>query len=479
MNDFITVSECAKKWKLSERRIQCLCSKNRIEKAEKIGGVWLIPSDAGKPVEEKSGPSNEQKKLKVVSLFSGCGGMDLGFEGDFNVLKKSVNKKINGNWKPINVNDHWVKLAKTRFTTVFANDIRPDAKRAWIRYFLKKGLDKNVYYLESIVNLVKLYKENGINFFPKDVDVVTGGFPCQDFSIAGKRKGFRSEKGHDGNKIIEEVPTVENRGHLYMWMREVIAITKPKVFIAENVKGLTNLSNVKEIIERDFASVCDGGYVVIPAKVLHAANYGVPQNRERVIFFGFKKSALNAKALEELSREDIDEQYDPYPIATHYLAGKDKKEKQLPFVNVRDALIGLEEPEFSDDLSQKTYSRAKYMGRHCQGQNEVSMDKIAPTIRSEHHGNIEFRRLSMEHGGTNFEELLEGFQERRLTVRECARVQTFPDDYEFVVKANGSDQKALSGSEAYKLIGNAVPPLLAYHIAKRLDNNWDIYFGGK
>ncbi len=140
--------------------------------------------------------------------------------------------------------------------------------------------------------------------------------------------------------------------------------------------------------------------------------------------------------------------------------------------------MGLEEPDLSNDLSQKTYSKAKYMGKHCQGQNEVSMDKIAPTIRSEHHGNIEFRRLSVEHGGNNFEEILLGLPERRLTVRECARIQTFPDDYEFVVKAQDNDGKSISGSEAYKIIGNAVPPLLAYHIAKRLEDNWDLYFGG-
>ena len=79
-----------------------------------------------------------------------------------------------------------------------------------------------------------------------------------------------------------------------MWMREVITITKPSLFIAENVKGLTNLEDVKSIIEHDFADAANGGYLVVPARVLHAADYGVPQSRERVIFFGFKKSALRS-----------------------------------------------------------------------------------------------------------------------------------------------------------------------------------------
>ena len=67
--------------------------------------------------------------------------------------------------------------------------------------------------------------------------------------------------------------------------------------------------------------------------------------------------------------------------------------------------------------------------------------------------------------------------ERRLTIRECARIQTFPDDYQFIINKSG-DKKGVSATDAYKIIGNAVPPLLAYHIAKRLENNWELYFGG-
>jgi DNA (cytosine-5)-methyltransferase 1 len=114
------------------------------------------------------------------------------------------------------------------------------------------------------------------------------------------------------------------------------------------------------------------------------------------------------------------------------------------------------------------------MGKHCQGQTEIKIDSIAPTIRSEHHGNIEFRRLSKEHGGLIFEELKQGLQERRLTVRECARIQTFPDDYNFVIR--NESKYVVSPSCGYKLVGNAVPPLLAYHIAKKIEKNWNFYF---
>ena len=138
---------------------------------------------------------------------------------------------------------------------------------------------------------------------------------------------------------------------------------------------------------------------------------------------------------------------------------------------------GLEEPERSADPSQMYYSRARYMGPHCQGQTEVDMDGIGPTIRAEHHGNIEYRRLSEEHGGTLRGELERGLRERRLTPRECALIQTFPPDYEFVIPKEGSGRQfVLSPSAAYKIIGNAVPPLLAYHIARRVQALWPIYF---
>ncbi len=407
--------------------------------------------------------------MRLLSLFSGCGGMDIGFEGDFKCLKKSVNSAIHADWIAKEEGD-WVTLAPTLFETVFANDIRSDAKAAWVSYFKEKKENANdIYHLGSIVDLVKRAKD-GENLFPTDIDVVTGGFPCQDFSIAGKRLGFHSTKSHTGELMVSGEPSVESRGQLYMWMREVITLTKPKLFIAENVKGLTNLEDVKEVIEHDFSSASDDGYIVVPAEVLSAPDYGVPQSRERVFFFGFKKSALTKEAQKALTLKSIPDTYNPYPAKTH---GKDL----APIVTCSDAFVGLSEPEKSDDLSQKHYSKAKYMGAHCQGQTEIKLDAVGPTIRSEHHGNIEFRRLSAEHGGQLFDELRAALPERRLTIRECARIQTFPDDYQFILKKAGTN-KSVSASEAYKIIGNAVPCVLAYNIARNIESKWNLYFGG-
>lgn len=405
--------------------------------------------------------------MKLLSLFSGCGGMDIGFEGDFYCLKRSINTLLHPYWIKEECGE-WVRVAPTIFDTVFANDIRPDAKAAWVNYFSKRKPEaEQIYHLDSIVDLVKM-AQSGKEVFPKGIDVVTGGFPCQDFSIAGKRLGFKSQKSHRGETLSQNEPSVESRGQLYMWMRDVITLTEPKLFIAENVKGLTNLEDVKEVIEHDFASAGGDGYLVVPARVLYAPDYGVPQSRERVIFFGFKRSALKKEALEALTQEIIPTEYDPYPVKTH---GKDL----LPIVTCADALTGLPEPEFSNDPSQKKYSKAKFMGTHCQGQTEIKMNAVGPTIRSEHHGNIEYRRLSEEHGGKHHDELTKGLPERRLSVRECARIQTFPDDYQFILSKT-ENNVGVSSSDAYKIIGNAVPCVLAYNIAKNIEEKWLLYF---
>lgn len=419
---------------------------------------------------------NDDSKLKVLSLFSGCGGMDLGFEGNFPVLAKSIHPQTHPDWLTSKPRKGWVTLPRTQFTTVFSNDIFPAAKAAWIPYFSKRGHDDTEFHLASIVDLVKKQR-SGEQVFPK-IDVVTGGFPCQDFSLAGKRKGFKSHKGHHG-KVLSEIddPSEENRGKLYMWMRHVIELTLPKVFVAENVKGLVTLEDAKQVIENDFRKV-GSGYMVVDAKVLRAPDYGIPQNRERVIFIGFRKDALSKEAKSHLYSGDIDPRFDPYPIQTHGISATPLFERHplLPYVTAGDYLLDLPEPDDAEDLAQKSHSGAKWYGKHCQGQIEIALDKIAPTIRSEHHGNIEFRRLSAEHGGQYESELEKGLPERRLTVRECARIQTFPDDFEFVRPQSASKNKELklSPSEGYKLIGNAVPPLLAFHIAWRLQELWPL-----
>lgn len=415
--------------------------------------------------------AENDKKHRVLSLFSGCGGMDLGFEGGFIANAKSFS--TDSPFAERVVRNGWVMLKRTDFTTVFANDILPEAETAWTTYMSRFGHTPEIYHRVSIVDLVKMHN-NGVDVFPRDIDVVTGGFPCQDFSVAGKRKGFDSDKNDMGVKRNENAPSEETRGKLYYWMKQVIDIVRPKVFVAENVKGLVNLGDVKDIIQRDFASADGNGYIVLPPQVLNAGNYGVPESRERVIFIGIRKDVLRKQALAALTSESIPEEYNPYPRPTH--AGNTSQPGLLPKVTTYDVLKYLPEPADAVDPSQRIYSKAKFQTNGSQGQTEIKLDGLGPTIRSEHHGNIEYRRLSAEHGGKHIAELNNGMQERRLTPRECALIQTFPPDFRFVMHAKDGRKYRLSSSGAYKVIGNAVPPVLAFNIAMRLQNLWDKYF---
>jgi DNA (cytosine-5)-methyltransferase 1 len=345
-------------------------------------------------------------------------------------------------------------------------------KVAWEDFFLtKRDASDQTFHLESIVDVVKNLRANKTNYglFSSGgkslIDVVTGGFPCNDFSVAGKRLGFESNKSHRGNKlsIADELddPTAENRGMLYFWMKEFISEVRPKVFYAENVKGLVSLGDAKRIIEHDFASIGDSSYYVLPVKVLRAVEFGIPQTRERVIFIGIDKTQLRSNVRRHLEKYgELPPELDLYPTESHGTS-------QIPVVTSGEALVDLGEPELSEDLSHRSYSRAKYMGK-MQGQSEVRDDKPGPTIRAEHHGNIEFRRLSRQNGGTSSIK-----SERRLSVRECARIQTFPDDFRFVIPGK------LSASDGYRAIGNAVPPLLAWRLADRLDQVWEKLFSAK
>lgn len=344
----------------------------------------------------------------VVSLFSGCGGLDLGFEGGFSVHKDSVNKKTKSTW---------VQLPKNDFKVIFANDIMPQAKKVWQANF------SGEYHLESIVNILAK------NISLPKADVVIGGFPCQDFSVAGKRKGFSTE-----------------RGTLYRSMVDVVRKIRPKVFVAENVYGLLSIQGAKERIMQDFERE---GYRVY-CFAMSAADYGVPQKRKRIFFVGLLKHALRSQP----TLDDIK----PQPTHTKPVA-------------VGEIFADLEEPDVTQDMAQRSYSKAKFYGAKCQGNTEINLFDAAPTMRAEHHGNIEFRRLSKEHGGVKDAELAQNLMERRLTVRECARIQTFPDDFNVMVDVAGN--KIISASHAYRVLGNAVPPLLGYHVANRIDNLWN------
>ena len=308
-----------------------------------------------------------KKKYEVVSLFTGCGGLDLGLIGGFNFLGK--------------------KYSKNNFEIIWANDIDENACKTFKNYFHKDIVCGDI---RAILEDKKKVRHP----LPGKADIVVGGFPCQDFSHAGKRKGFGSL-----------------RGTLYRSMMEVVKRTQPSLFIAENVKGLLTMNDGAAIrkIVKDFSSL---GYHVV-FKLLTAADYGVPQVRERVLIVGTLKKKLPVFKY-------------PAPILS-----------KTNWVSLKKALGDLENIKEGEAVNHFWSKAKKNKG---QGNGLVSADKPGPTMRSEHHGNIEWHWNG----------------KRRLSAREAARIQSFPDTFKF----------AGSETDAYRQIGNAIPPVMFWHIAK-------------
>ena len=392
--------------KCKELGITKCTSKNKGElidlintKAHPIKKVELIIEPHGEIINSiiVTPPVDYSQTTNVISLFSGMGGMDLGFSEQVIVHSESILSSdfidsaytING----------FVNLKRLPFNIVFQNDILPAAKKV-------AELNKwnHNYTLKDIRDCIT------DNYAFPSADVITGGFPCQDFSHAGKRKGFDS-----------------NRGTLYQSYVDVVKRVKPIIFIAENVNGLLTMAgNPIQKIMDDFAAV---GYEV-KYQLIKCEEFGIPQTRHRVIIMGIRLDC----------RSKLKDDWN--------VISENKKK-----CAIKHYFMHLEEPDKSMDMAQQSYSKAAKLEKG-QGQSEIKMDGFCPTMRAEHHGNIEFRRVN---GGKNNEGNL---PERRLSVREAALIQTFPPNCILTEKK--------PSSMAYKPIGNAVPPLLGYIIARKV-----------
>ena len=308
------------------------------------------------------------KKYSVLSLFSGCGGLDLGFRGDFSFLGKNYEKH--------------------NYDLLFANDIDKNACNTFLKNF------NHSIVCEDVRNFIGDSQNSSLEkILPKNIDIVLGGFPCQDFSNAGKRKGFDSE-----------------RGTLYQSMVEVVKYTKPNLFLAENVKGLLSIDNGKaiETIVSDFRKL---GYNV-KYNLFMTADFGVPQKRERVVIVGTKEGVLPE-----------------FEFPTPILSSDN-------WITLEKAISDLENLD-EGEVDNHYWSKARK--NKGQGNSVLKKHEPGPTMRAEHHGNIEFHWN----------------EKRRLSAREAARIQSFPDNFVFLP----------STSSAYKQIGNAVPPVFAWHLA--------------
>ena len=309
-------------------------------------------------------PVGDAPRHTVVSLFSGCGGMDLGFRGGFAFGGRCY--------------------ARLPFEIVWANDLDRLACETYAA-----NLGGGHLRLGSIVDVM--------DTLPPRTDVVIGGFPCQDVSINGQRS--LAEGG---------------RTRLYERMIDVIERCRPKVFVAENVKGLL-MSHGKPFFDRMLADFALPGYTV-GHKLYLAADYGVPQMRERIFIVGVRGG-------------------EPF----RHPAGVGGRR-----MTAADALQDL---EAAGEDAAKSHIWSKARRSPEQGDRRLRADRPATTIRAEHHGNVQWHyRL-----------------ERRISLREAARLQSFPDEFGFACAMRATERQ----------IGNAVPPVLAWHIANAVREHVD------
>lgn len=305
---------------------------------------------------------NVKNDYSVLSFFCGCGGLDLGFRGNFDYH-----------------GEHYVKLP---FDIKAAYDFNGPCVETYNRFFGEHA------------EKLDLSAADPKDF--ADTDVLIGGFPCQEFSSCGPLGGLDSD-----------------RGQLYKVMVNYMRIHKPKVVIGENVINLLRMEDgavIKKIVE----DLVDVGYKV-EVWNLFAPDYGIPQRRNRLFFI--------------CVRSDLE----GFP------------EKPLPLFkdnprSIEWAIGDLESVTDETVPNQSQYFRASKAKRgNGQGDEKNVKDQPAYTIRANPKSRVQFH-YSLD---------------RRLTVRECARIQTFPDDFGF----------SHSMTTSISQIGNAVPPMLGHVVA--------------
>jgi DNA (cytosine-5)-methyltransferase 1 len=393
---------------------------------------------------------NIKKPLKIVSLFSGCGGLDLGFTGNFNFRDRH--------------------FEKTKFRIEYSNDIDPAAE--YVYNANKSFFNNHELHKEDI-------KDVDFDKIP-DFDFLLAGFPCQPFSNAGLRKGINDERGN----LFEECERLLKVG--------LKRDNKPIGFVFENVKGIMSskmddgTSIPDEIVKRTEKLGFKTCY-----KLLKTSNYGVPSNRQRLIIIGLRNDLdyFDFNLLEQIVAEynlpnEIDNPYDLYlgsalcdipknaPQVNDFWkyspGGQYMVDKIGPTEDGKESL-----EKFKKKIPLKKISDTISKGKSWKNMNPEDMSerfrKIWDNPKKYRAPNF-YRRFALgEINGTITASaqpencgITHPFENRRFTIREIARIQSFPDDFQFPYKTIAN---------AYKVIGNAVPPIFAWVLAKALEKH--------
>lgn len=322
--------------------------------------------------------------MRIISLFSGAGGLDLGF-------------------------------ARAGFEVVAANEYD---RTIWATY---RRNHPNTHLIEGDIRRVDEAE------FPDTIDGIIGGPPCQSWSEAGSRRGVE-----------------DDRGKLFFEYIRILRDKQPKFFLAENVRGM--LSNRhSEAVQNILGLFEDAGYTV-SLTLVNARDYGVPQERKRVFYIGFRRDLAvdfvfpPGTTVREEDRISLQEAIGD--LEESAVPALEKNTHNPAAVNSNEYFVGGFSPMFM--------SRNRVKGWHEQGYTVQASGRQCQ---------LHPRAPKMEKVAANQCVFAKGQEAlyRRMTVREVARLQGFPDDFEFIYTHL---------NDAYKMIGNAVPVNLAYVVAK-------------
>lgn len=318
--------------------------------------------------------------MKVVSLFAGCGGLDLGFE-------------------------------KAGFDVVWANE-----------YDFSIHATYHLNHPNTQLCTLDIREINSKDI--PDCDGIIGGPPCQSWSLGGKSLGIEDDRG----KLV------------YDYIR-IVKDKKPKFFIMENVPGMVTPRHINAFNE--FLDLFRNAGYVVKYELMNAADFQIPQDRQRVIIVGTRKD-LNVEYL-------FPTKLDSMPVTLLRAIG-DLKSPPTPYYNER---VNIEKNAIlNHDYYTGPYDN-KFMARNrVRGWDELSFTIQAQAKNEPLHP----QAPKMVYVSSNERKFVESKEQlyRRLSVRECARIQTFPDSFRFIYDKI---------EDGYKMVGNAVPPRLAYYIA--------------
>lgn len=325
--------------------------------------------------------------MNVISLFSGCGGLDLGFErAGFSIpVANEFDKTI---WETFKVNHP--------NTTLIEGDVR------------------------------QVTKEDIAQYISREVDGIIGGPPCQSWSEAGALRGIEDE-----------------RGQLFFDYIRILKEFKPKFFLAENVSGM--LANRHSEAVQNILKLFDEAGYDVSLTLVNAKNYGVAQERKRVFYIGFRKDLNIDFVFPKGSTEDDDKKITLrdiiWDLQDTAVPAAPKNKHNPAAINNNEYFTGAFSTIFMSRNRVKSWDEQGFTvqasGRQCQ------LHPQAPKM------------VKFDKNDCRFVEGKEALY-RRMTIREVARVQGFPDDFKFIYEDTNN---------AYKMIGNAVPVNLAYEVA--------------